>query len=110
MPTAYKVLAQSCPTTTAQTAIYTVASTTQVVVSSIVVANLATSNHTYRIAVQPNGATLASLHFVGYDVTVPANDSTTLTLGLTMDDTDVISVRTSSANNLVFQIFGAELT
>lgn len=110
MASTYKVLGQICPSTTAATALYTVPATTSVVVSSIVVANLATSNNTYRLAIQPNGATLASQHYLGYDVTVPANDSTTLTLGLTMDASDVVTVRSSSANNLVFQIFGVEIT
>jgi hypothetical protein len=110
VPTAYKVLGQVCPATTAATPLYTVASTTQVVVSSIAVANLATASRTYRVAVRPNGATLASLHYLAYDVTVAANDSTVITLGATLDTADVVDVRASAANDLAFTIFGAELT
>ena len=110
MATAYKVLGQICPATTAVTLAYSVPATTQVVVSSIVIANLATSNNTYRVAVRPDGATLASQHYIAYDTTVAANDSTILTIGATLDATDDIVVQSSTANSLAFTVFGAELT
>lgn len=109
MPTAYKVLAQSAPSATTATNIYTVPSSTSAVVSTIVIANRSTTTATYRIAIRPGGATLANQHYIAYDVTVGLSDSTTLTLGLTLATTDVITVYASNAN-LTFSVFGSELT
>jgi hypothetical protein len=78
------------------------------VLSTIVVANRAASSATYRIAVRPNGATLANQHYLAYDVTVGASDSTTITLGITMDAADVLTVYASTAN-LSFNVFGSEI-
>lgn len=108
MATTYKVLAQSAPSATTATDIYTVPSATMAVLSTIVVANRAASSATYRIAVRPNGATLANQHYLAYDVTVGASDSTTITLGITMDAADVLTVYASTAN-LSFNVFGSEI-
>lgn len=109
MPTTYKVLGQSAPAATTNTDIYTVPAGTQTVVSTLIIANRAASPATYRIAVRPNGASLANQHYIAYDVTVGASDSTTLTLGLTLDPAEVITVYASTAN-LSFNIFGSEIT
>ena len=108
MATTYKVLAQSAPSATTATDIYTVPGSTQSIISSIVVANRSASAVTYRIAVRPNGATLANQHYVAYDVTVGASDSTTITLGITMDAADVLTVYASTAD-LSFNVFGSEI-
>jgi hypothetical protein len=113
MATTYKVLGQVNPSAITATTLYTVPTlTTQTVVSTIVVANLAASNSTFRIAIRPAGATLANQHYIAYDVTVGASDSTTLTLGLTLNYAaagDVITVYASSAN-LAFSAFGSEIS
>jgi glucose-6-phosphate dehydrogenase assembly protein OpcA len=109
MPTAYKVLGQVATAATTDTTLYTVPTSTEAVISSIIVANRATTAATYRIAIRPNAATLANQHYIAFDVTVGGSDSTTLTLGLTLDAADVITVRASSAN-LSFSAFGSEIT
>jgi glucose-6-phosphate dehydrogenase assembly protein OpcA len=109
MPTVYKVLGQSAPSATTNTNVYTVPSSTSAVVSTIVVANRVASTATYRIAVRPAGATIANQHYIAYDITVGASDSTTLTLGITLAATDVITVYGSTAN-LTFSVFGSEIT
>jgi hypothetical protein len=109
MATNYKVLGQVAPGATTDTTLYTVPSATEAVISTIIVANRATSAATYRIAIRPNAATLANQHYIAYDVTVGAGDSTTLTLGLTLDAADVITVRGSTAD-LSFSAFGSEIT
>lgn len=108
MATTYKVLAQSAPSATTATDIYTVPTSTATVVSTMVVANRASTAATYRIAIRPNGATLANQHYLAYDVAVGGGDSTTLTLGITMDAADVVTVYASTAN-LSFNIFGSEI-
>lgn len=109
MANAYKVLGQSAPAATTDTNIYTVPSATEAVISTIVIANRAASDATYRIAVRPAGATLANQHYVAYDITVGAGDSTALTLGITMTATDVLTVRASTAD-LSFSVFGSEIS
>lgn len=109
MPTVYKVLGQSAPSATTDTTLYTVPAATNTVVSSIVIANRDATAATFRIAIRPGGASLANQHYIAFDVTVGASDSTVLTLGLTLAATDVITVRASSAN-LSFSAYGSELS
>jgi glucose-6-phosphate dehydrogenase assembly protein OpcA len=104
---AKKVLGQSNPSATTLTTLYTVPASKEAVVSSISVANLTATAATYRIAIRPAGAAIANQHYLGYDITVGASDSTIITVGLTLATTDVISVYASTAN-LVFQAFGDE--
>jgi glucose-6-phosphate dehydrogenase assembly protein OpcA len=106
---AKKVLGQSNPAATTLTTLYTVPSAKEAVVSTISVANLTSTAATFRIAVRPAGATVANQHYIGYDITVGASDSTLITVGLTLATTDVISVYASTAN-LAFSAFGDEAT
>jgi hypothetical protein len=46
--------------------------------------------------------------YIAYDVTVGANDTTTLTLGITLATTDVITVYASSAT-VAFNAYGSEI-
>lgn len=108
MPTTYKVLGQSKPSATTATTLYTVPASTQAVVSTIVIANLTATAATFRIAVRVAGATLADSQYVAYDITVGASDSTALTLGVTLNATDVLTVYGSTAN-LTFTAFGSEI-
>lgn len=109
MATTYKVLGQSNPAATTATTLYTVPSATNAVVSTISVANLTGTAATYRIAIRPAGTTLANQHYLAYDVTVAASDTTVMTLGVTLATTDVITVYASTAN-LAFSAFGSEIS
>jgi len=109
MANAYKVLGQSAPSATTDTDVYTVPSATEAVISTIVIANRSGTDATYRIAVRPDGATIANQHYVAYDITVGAGDSTALTLGVTMNAADVLTVQASSAD-LSFSVFGSEIS
>lgn len=108
MATTYKVLGQSNPSATTATTLYTVPSATNTVVSSISIANLAGSAATFRIAIRPAAATLANQHYLAYDVTVAATDTTVITAGITLNATDVITVYASTAN-LAFSAWGSEI-
>jgi len=109
LATTYKVLGQSAPAATTAVDLYTVPSATSAVISTLVVCNRAASDATYRVAVRPAGTSLANQHYVAYDVTVGASDSTTLTLGITAATTDVVTVYASTAD-LTFSAFGSELS
>lgn len=103
----YKVLGASAPSATTNTDLYTVAAATQTAVSTITVCNRGGSAATYRIAVRPGGATLASNHYLAYDTTVPANQTTAITIGITLATTDVVTVY-ASTGSLTFLLFGVE--
>ena len=109
MATTYKVLGQSSPAATTATTLYTVPASTQAVVSTIVIANLVSSNATFRISVRPAGAAQTNAMYIAYDVTVGGSDSTALTLGITLGAADVITVYGSTAN-LAFAAFGSEIS
>jgi glucose-6-phosphate dehydrogenase assembly protein OpcA len=109
MATNYKVLGQSNPAATTATTLYTVPAGTQTIVSTVVVTNQAATAGTYRIAVRVAGAALAAAQYIAYDVSLPANASDTLTLGLTLGATDVVTVYASSAT-FSFSAFGSELS
>jgi hypothetical protein len=105
---AYKVLGQSAPAATTDTDVYTVPSATEAVISSIVIANRSGTAGTFRLAVRPDGSAIANQHYLAYDVPIAGNDSTTLTLGVTMDAADVLSFYASSANQSI-NVFGSEI-
>jgi hypothetical protein len=109
MPTTYKVLGQSAPAATTATTLYTVPAATQAIVSTIAVCNRAATAATYRIAIRPGGATLANQHYISFDATLAANDSTMITIGVTLATTDVVTVYASTADTS-FSAFGTEIS
>lgn len=109
MPTNYKVLGQSAPSANTDTTLYTVPASTQSVISTINVANRSATAATFRIAVRPDGAAIANQHYVAFDVSIAANSLIALTLGITADAADVVTVRASTAD-LTFIAFGSEIT
>jgi hypothetical protein len=109
MANAYKILGQSAPDATTNTDVYTVPSSTSAVLSTIVVCNRAASAGTYRLAARPAGATIANQHYLAYNTPIAANDSTTLTIGITLGETDVITAYCSTANMSV-SVFGTEMS
>ncbi len=106
---AIKVLAQSAPAATTATDVYTVGSGIETVISTIVIANRDSSAGSFRLSVRPNGAAQANQHYIAYDVPIAANDSTTLTLGITMDAADVLTAYCSSAD-MSINVFGTEIS
>jgi hypothetical protein len=105
----YKVLGQSNPSATTETTLYTVGSASGAVVSSLVICNQTASAATYRIAVRPSAdSSTAAKHWIVYGATVAASDTTVLTIGLTMAQSDKIQIYASTAN-LSFSAYGSEL-
>ncbi len=109
MTITYKVLGQANPLVNTDTTLYTVPSSTNTICSTLVVCNQAATGATFRIAVRPSGATLAAQHYISFDSNINANDSITLTLGITLAATDVITIRGNSAS-LSFSLFGSEIS
>lgn len=109
MANAYKVLGQADLAVTTDTDIYTVPASKEAVISTIIIANRTASAESFRIAIRPAGETIADKHYIAYGVTIAANDSTTLTLGLTLATTDVLTVW-ASAVDLSVNVFGTEIS
>jgi hypothetical protein len=110
MATSYKTLGQLDLTTTSLTDLYTVPASTETVVSTVIIANRTASATTFRLAIRVDGDAISNQHYIAFDVPVAANDSTTLTLGITLAATDVVTVSAADEDALSINIFGAELT
>jgi hypothetical protein len=109
MAITYKVLGQSNPAANTNTTLYTVPALTSAVCSTIVICNQAASAATFRIAVRPAGAAIATQQYISYDTNVNANDSITMTIGITLATTDIITIR-ANTTTVSFNLFGSELT
>ena len=105
----YKVIAQAAPGATTDTALYTVPAGTETIISTLFVANRDSTTATFRVAIRPGGATLANEHYIAFDVPIAGSDTTTITCGITLAATDVMTVRASNAN-LSFNLSGTELS
>ena len=109
MADSLKVLGQVDPAATTTTVLYTVPDKSQTTVSSIVAANRTGSAITFRLSVHVAGATADDKQYLYYDKSVAANDSLTIVIGITLNQTDVIKVYTSAVD-MSFNIFGCETT
>lgn len=109
MAVEYKILGQAAPAAETNTDLYTVPSSTQALVSTLVICNQAASAASFRVATVPSGETLATKHYTNYDVALAANDSINLTLGMSLGAGDVLKVY-GSTNTISYTAFGSEIT
>ncbi len=109
MATNYKVLGQVNPSATKAKTLYTVPSATQSIVSTLTVTNQTATAGTYRISLRVAAAADNAKQYIAYDVSLPGNATDTLTLGVTLGATDVITVYASAAT-FSFNAFGSELS
>lgn len=105
----YKVLGQANPAANTNTTLYTVPSLTNTVVSTVTICNQANTPAWFNIAVQPAGASLVSKHYINYNTPVPGNDTISLTLGITLGNTDVLSCN-ANTSTVSFNVFGSEIS
>lgn len=111
MGTTYKALGQVASTGAIGTynTLYTVPASTSTIVSNIVVCNQTASAQTVRIACCAT-TTPAAKEFIAYGVSVPANDSIPLVMGVTLDTTVKYLMCSSTSASVSFSAFGAEIT
>ena len=109
MADALKVLGQVDPSATTTTTLYTVPDKTMTTVSSIVAANRTGSAITFRLSVHVEGASADDKQYLYYDKSIAANDSLTIVIGITLNQTDVVKVYTSAVD-MSFNMFGCETT
>lgn len=112
MPVTYKILGQAAPLVGVSTDIYTVGNPMQTIISSITVCNRGISDATFRVWVAPNGVATANNQYIYYDVAIAGNDTFIATVGITLDNQDVVRVQGNGTGggNLTFQLFGSEIT
>lgn len=111
MANTYKRLGAAAGNGTIGTAatLYTCPAATAAVVSSITVCNASATPYTYTIAVH-TATSYAAGAYVVYQATIGANDTVTLTQGLTLDATNKYLLVSSSNAAVNFQVFGVEIS
>lgn len=118
MPFTPKILGQVAAAAATYTVAYTVPSATNTTVSTITVSNANTTTaRTFRIyamtaadVVTFGSTSPQAKHFIAFDVTIGAADTTVMTLGITLATGSIVGVYSSAASSLAFNIFGGELT
>lgn len=103
----YKILGQKNPSASTLTDLYTVPAGKQAVVSTLSVCNQ-NDIATFRVSVRPQGQSVSSENYIVFDVSILSNDALFLTVGLTLNENDVISVEASSSD-ISFSLFGSEI-
>lgn len=107
MATVLKVLGQVVPSAATLTTLYTVPAATSAVCSSLVVSNNSAVATSFRVAIRPAGAAVDPKHYIYYDVSINGNETFVATIGITLAETDVVSVYATLAT-LSFNLFGQE--
>jgi hypothetical protein len=111
MAVSYRILGQANTAgaiTTYNTIAGPVATGKSWIVSTIVVCNQTASAQTYRLAVSGSTAPSSS-EFIVFGSTVPANDTVTLTLGITMQAGKYI-MASGTSSSISVSAFGTEIS
>ena len=103
-----KILGQSAPAATTETALYTVPAARVTTCSTLVVCNRAATAATFRVTAAIAGAATTNAQYLFFDQVIDGNSTFTATIGITLATTDVVRVFASTAN-LSFNLFGAEV-
>jgi hypothetical protein len=110
MATTRKVLGQSNPAATTDATLYTVPAATDAVVSSIVVCETNGVATTFKISARgAGGTTTTAATAIVWSMTIPANGTVTLPLGITLQAAATLVVQAGTAN-VTFTAFGQENT
>lgn len=108
MATTFKVLGQAAPADTNNADLYTVGSGRSAIISTLTISNVTGNAVAARIFVRVAGATASVSNAIVYDASILANSTTALTLGITLAETDKLTVRSATGAALTFMAFGQE--
>jgi hypothetical protein len=100
---------QGTASTSTYSTLYSVPSGKSAVISTISIANLSATDATYRIAILDTETTPTSTDWLVYDSVVAGNDSTFISVGITLTATQRIRI-SSSANTTTFMCFISEIS
>ena len=112
MANALKILGQLNPTANTQGNVYVVPASTAAIVNNITVANQTAANVSYSIIVMPSGsytATAANTYFIVRGGVVPASDTATLSLGVTLPAGAILAAN-SNSGSISISAFGVEIS
>lgn len=109
MATNYKVLGQVEPAADTLTTVYTCPAATEAVVANICITNISSTLAAFRIAIRPNGDAINDKHYIVYDAGIDSYSYEFLTMPITLDANDVISVY-STTGAVSFNVFGSEIS
>jgi hypothetical protein len=109
MAFSYQILGQTSPAATTNTNLYTVPAANSAIASTLAICNQNNSAISYRVAARKNGAALSTEHYIVYDSTIPANDTITLTFGMSLAATDIVTVYANTAS-VSFTLFGTQVS
>lgn len=109
MPTVRKVLGQQNPSAATSTTLYTCPSSTDTVLSCVIVCNRSATATSFRLSVDVNGAGDSNEDYFAYDVPIEGNESIAIGHGVTMDASDLLRCYATLAT-LTFSAFGQETT
>lgn len=105
----FKILGQVSPAAAANTVLYTAPEKTQTVCSTLSVCNTNATPVTIRVFIVPSGGSASTSNALYYGLVIPANDTLTATIGVTLGADCSIYVY-SSATLTCFQLFGSEVS
>lgn len=111
MARTYRILGQRNPSANVLSTLYTVPAGNSAIISSIVVSNLdetAGGGASFRIAANVSGVAVGNSNYIAYSVNVPARDTVTMTLGITLNAGSIVSVNANSSL-VTFSAFGTEI-
>jgi hypothetical protein len=107
----YVVAGQAAPAADTDHELYAVPAGNSFVASTLTVANRDKTGDAaeYRVAIVPDGETLAAKHYIKFDEFLDRRESVPLTLGLSLPAGCKVFVRASTAN-LSFSLFGVKIS
>lgn len=106
MAAIYKILGQSTGSLS-DVNLYTVPIGSSSILSTVTICNTSTTASAYRLAAIPSGSTLANKHYIAYETNIGSNDTTALTLGITLGSEDKLNIYGSGS--LSFSVFGSQI-
>ena len=109
MTVTYKVLGQANPSANTPVTLYTSTSTFGTVISTLAICNVGNTATTFNAAVRIGGASTSTQQYFAYNTPLPANDTISMTIGITMAITDVLTV-SSTSSFVAFNLFGSEIS
>lgn len=104
----YKILGQVNPTSTSLTTLYTVPGAKEAFCSTLSICNFGATTANVTIVARQAGAAIDPKQHLLYNVPIVPADSLFLTLGISLFQTDVISV-SSTTSSIAFGLFGSEI-
>lgn len=103
------ILAQVCPTTTADTLLYASPRNGVAGISTVFVCNQTGGALTFRLRATLLGEETAAVkQYLYYNTSVAANDTIAITCGLSLADGEALYCLASAANSISFVLFGGE--